>query len=371
MKKLDLGAQFIHGNDGNPIFKLASDHGLLAEESDNSESESDSDDESEDGDFFTPEGEMIPTEIVREVCSVIDEILQDANKFSREGHPLDEIEDSIGTFAHRQFYKYLRTKCANESHKMKKMREGIFNWKFLNEKADNACRSLYETSILAWGEYIECTDSNDEYQESIIFKPQYGFGSIIEILLKSIPKCNIRLSTPVQNIMWDQHTSIHSVNKSMVQCQINSNEEEFHSVPNGDIPGLTNSAKSKHFTDSAMNNYSTAKDEARHPIKILVADGSEFEADHVIVTCSVGFLKRSAHHMFEPLLPNDKLAAIHRIGFGTVNKIFVEYAQPWWDKDSNGIQFAWPKGQSFTLNCVDNIHASEVRLILHCKCCLQ
>ena len=99
------------------------------------------------------------------------------------------------------------------------------------------------------------------------------------------------------------------------------------------------------------------------PVRVHTADGTVFEADHVIVTCSVGFLKKNAHHMFQPLLPNDKLAAIHRLGFGTVNKIFLEFEQPWWDKDSNGMQFAWTNGEPFVLRCVDNVNSAEVSTV--------
>ncbi len=321
---MELGAQFIHGNGANPIYKLASEHGLVNDESESSDSE----DESEDGEFYTPEGKRVPDHIVKEVCSVIDGIFDDANKFYREGFPLDDVEESIGTFTHRQFYKYLRTACAAESDELIRMREGVFNWKFLNEKADNACRSLYETSIIAWGEYVEFLDSNNEYNQVITFKPNQGFGSVINILLKSVPSSNIKLSTPVQKIVWDQQQTRSF--PGPVEGQVGSKADS-----NGAIPPTS-------------------------AVAIHTADGKIIFADHVIVTCSVGFLKKSAHHMFQPLLPNDKLAAIHRLGFGTVNKIFLEFAQPWWDKDISGVQFAWTNGDVFGLHCVDNTESAVV-----------
>ena len=140
-RKLDLGAQFIHGNGDNPIYKIASEHGLLGDE--DYYSSSDSEDESEDGDFYTPDGKLVPADVVKEVCSVIDGIFDDANKFYRENHPLDDVEESIGTYTHRQFYKYLRTTCAAQSEELIRMKEGVFNWKFLNEKADKTPASHF------------------------------------------------------------------------------------------------------------------------------------------------------------------------------------------------------------------------------------
>ena len=49
------------------------------------------------------------------------------------------------------------------------------------------------------------------------------------------------------------------------------------------------------------------------------------EAHHVIVTPSLGYLQENAAAMFDPPLSTNKMAAIKRMGFGTVNKIFLEF----------------------------------------------
>lgn len=48
-------------------------------------------------------------------------------------------------------------------------------------------------------------------------------------------------------------------------------------------------------------------------------------ADHVIVTVSLGVLKRQHASFFRPGLPAEKVAAIHRLGIGTTDKIFLEF----------------------------------------------
>lgn len=35
--------------------------------------------------------------------------------------------------------------------------------------------------------------------------------------------------------------------------------------------------------------------------------------------------------------------AITSTGFGTIDKMFLEYEQPWWPKDCEGIQIVWTK----------------------------
>ncbi len=52
------------------------------------------------------------------------------------------------------------------------------------------------------------------------------------------------------------------------------------------------------------------------------------------------------------------------MGFGTVDKIFLEYDQPWWDKNCDGIQFAWHANEPFILNCVDNKKQPKVRAFI-------
>ncbi|TKY72796.1 polyamine oxidase 5 [Spatholobus suberectus] len=63
------------------------------------------------------------------------------------------------------------------------------------------------------------------------------------------------------------------------------------------------------------------------PVKLHFCDGSVLSADHVIVTVSLGVLKaaiRDDSGMFCPPLPPYKAEAISRLGFGVVNKLFMQ-----------------------------------------------
>ncbi|WP_439657180.1 FAD-dependent oxidoreductase [Lentzea sp. HUAS TT2] len=57
-----------------------------------------------------------------------------------------------------------------------------------------------------------------------------------------------------------------------------------------------------------------------------------FEADKVLVTLPLGVLKAGVVE-FSPPLPEPKLAAIARLGFGTLNKIALHYDEPFWPTD--------------------------------------
>ena len=60
-------------------------------------------------------------------------------------------------------------------------------------------------------------------------------------------------------------------------------------------------------------------------IKISTDKNEKYEADIVIFTGSLGMLKTQGKELFHPALENDKLEAIDKIGFGVVDKIYLEF----------------------------------------------
>ncbi|KAH0774295.1 hypothetical protein KY290_011432 [Solanum tuberosum] len=63
------------------------------------------------------------------------------------------------------------------------------------------------------------------------------------------------------------------------------------------------------------------------PVKLHFSDGSVMYADHIIVTVSLGVLKqgiREDSSLFSPPLPKFKTEAISRLGFGVVDKVFLQ-----------------------------------------------
>ncbi|CAI5453560.1 unnamed protein product [Caenorhabditis angaria] len=61
------------------------------------------------------------------------------------------------------------------------------------------------------------------------------------------------------------------------------------------------------------------------------------EYDYVIVTSSLGVLKKYHHKMFTPPLPRQKIEAIEKIGFGGSCKVFFEWEQPFWTNETYSI----------------------------------
>eukprot|EP00043_Microstomoeca_roanoka_P010486 m.99559 g.99559 ORF g.99559 m.99559 type:complete len:738 (-) comp14910_c1_seq1:20-2233(-) len=67
-------------------------------------------------------------------------------------------------------------------------------------------------------------------------------------------------------------------------------------------------------------------------MKVKNRQGRAYLCDFVLVTVPVSQLKDRAI-TFEPPLPEPKLQAIDRIGFGVINKIFLHFRRAFWDAD--------------------------------------
>ncbi|XP_075213624.1 peroxisomal N(1)-acetyl-spermine/spermidine oxidase-like [Lycorma delicatula] len=76
---------------------------------------------------------------------------------------------------------------------------------------------------------------------------------------------------------------------------------------------------------------------------VSTSDFTKYFADFVVITISLGVLKKQARMLFSPQLPEEKTKAIQKLGFGNIVKIFVEYKNPFWIPKKGRIKFAWSK----------------------------
>lgn len=72
--------------------------------------------------------------------------------------------------------------------------------------------------------------------------------------------------------------------------------------------------------------------------KVYTSDYSCYDADYVIITLPLGVMKDKSATIFQPSLPKNKTSAINALGNGVFNKVFMEYAEPWWGGDGYQIR---------------------------------
>uniref|UniRef100_A0A673HGB1 Peroxisomal N(1)-acetyl-spermine/spermidine oxidase-like n=1 Tax=Sinocyclocheilus rhinocerous TaxID=307959 RepID=A0A673HGB1_9TELE len=99
------------------------------------------------------------------------------------------------------------------------------------------------------------------------------------------------------------------------------------------------------------------------PVTIECVNGETFAADHVIVTVPLGYLKKHQSTFLSPPLPLHKLHSIQRMGFGTNNKIFLEFEQPFWDEDCELIYLVW-EDKTHLADVVSDVKNSWIRKLV-------
>ena len=82
------------------------------------------------------------------------------------------------------------------------------------------------------------------------------------------------------------------------------------------------------------------------PVLLQCADGSTYQADHVIMTASLGVLKQrccpgASTSLFSPSLPDRKISAIQALGMGPVNKVLLQFPRPLAGNRASSLRLYW------------------------------
>lgn len=299
--RIEMGATWIHGIGGSPIHKIAEEIGSL---------ESQQPWECMDGLFpdelvtIAEGGYKLDPSLVESVSGFFDMLMDFA-----QGKVCEQEEESkIEAIEHLNLAKRAFNACARNGTEIGNLSVGSFLRKGLElycsfkqgkeepKGRGDWTRKLLEEAIFSIHENTQQTytgagdllrldyDAEKEYvmfpgEEMTIAK---GYTSIIESIASALPANSVQLGKKVIKIEWKP------------------------------------------------DNYGSLEKESGHdlkPVALLFSDGSVMSTDHVIVTVSLGVLKAGTKEnsgMFDPPLPSFKREAISRLGYGVVNKLFLE-----------------------------------------------
>ncbi|XP_057700085.1 spermine oxidase [Corythoichthys intestinalis] len=307
---LELGATWIHGSNGNPVYHLAEDNGLLEHTTDGETSVERISLYTKNGvaHYLTNVGKRIPKDLVEEFSDLYNEVYELTQEFFQHGKPVGaESQNSVGVFT-RDVVRKRITMDPDDSESTKKLKLSMLQQYLKVESCESSSPNMDEVSLSEFGEWTEIPGAHHVIPA--------GFNKIVELLARDIPPHTICLSKPVRCIHWNysaQHNE--SIGKSDDAIRDNNHNRNDRS----------------------------SKDPLKrgHPICVECEDDECLMADHVIVTVSLGFLKHTHEAMFSPSLPEDKVLAIEKLGISTTDKIFLEYTEPFWSPECNSIQFVW------------------------------
>ncbi|XP_059471126.1 spermine oxidase-like [Neocloeon triangulifer] len=282
---VEKGAQWIHGEHGNPLLKIAREHNLL----NNIVSFEGL------GPYLLENGDKLDLAIVREAAEEVQKILVNCERFSE-----DEGQDyppSVGHYLRQKFYEYIDRTSTSEEDRI--IKEQLLDWHLRFQIIDNSCRILDELSAKSWGDY-------DSFPGTDCNNLKNGYSSLVDAIVSELPKESLYLSHPVNTIVYQTNLTRENINTTVAgQSKMNKNW----------IP----------------------------PVIVTCENGARFGAQFVIVTCSLGVLKSCHKNLFLPALPDNLSQTIQNLGYENITKIYLEYEEKWWREDEKGFQLLWSR----------------------------
>ncbi|KAK7482015.1 hypothetical protein BaRGS_00026707 [Batillaria attramentaria] len=341
---VETGAQFIHGEEGNALFGLASKYDMLLDQElyQTDRTSNSSAEDYSDNLFCTSRGEQVDRDRATRLLRVASEMLRDyANSLFSSDEDDGEGTGSEATFTDLMKMTHDKVMAADDSPR--EMKEALLRWMYQWEYTDNGAH-LEELSLPAYGKYTYLPGFGLTLTTS-------GLQDVFTAFLNdSVPADSLLLNKPVKRIHWcsiangfaaghsggsSSETLGHSQNLSAAVCSngVSCLEE---------MDGFSCLDNTSAVTSNCAHRSQAERFEDK-PVKVVCRDGEVIQADHVIVTSSVGYLKKQEASMFVPPLPKEHVKAIREMGFGDVAKVFLV-----WDTldgvlspDVNGVQFLW------------------------------
>ncbi|XP_010433074.1 PREDICTED: probable polyamine oxidase 5 [Camelina sativa] len=286
-EKIEMGATWIHGIGGSPVYRIAKETGSLVSD----EPWECMDSSIDKVKTFAEGGFEVEPSVVESVSGLFNALMELAQgkEISQSDSDLARFDgiyetatrvcssSSVGSFLKSGFDAYWDSisnggvgdgvKGYYGKWSRKSLQEAIFTMFSNTQRTYTSADDLSTLDFAAESEYQMFPG-----EEITIAK---GYLSVIKHLASVLPQGVIQLNRKVRKIDWQ------------------SSNEDGH-------------------------------------VKLHFSDGSVVFADHVIVTVSLGVLKagiESDEELFSPPLPDFKSDAIKRLGYGVVNKLFVEMSQ--------------------------------------------
>ncbi|XP_061389698.1 peroxisomal N(1)-acetyl-spermine/spermidine oxidase-like [Musca vetustissima] len=330
-QKVELGANWIHGVLGNPIFEIAVQHGLVSVVNIPKPHKVVA---------TTEDGQQVPFNILQEIYEAYVCFLRRCDEyFLCQYSPPPDI-NSVGEHINFEIQIYL---SSVEDPKEKRLKQLIFNCLLKRETCITGCTDMNEVDLLELGSYTELQGGN-------IVLPA-GYSSILRPLTAQIPKEAIITKCPVKKIHWKRKKTLTGLDTVDENDENDSDDSEktVTEFPTAGGGGVSAGPGSRESTPSSSKNNSrcgsvesdTAAVNSDYPVRVTCEDGRVFNAEHVICTIPLGVLKSCHKNLFDPELPHYKQESIEHLMFGTVDKIYLEYDRPFLSADISEIMLLW------------------------------
>uniref|UniRef100_A0A182WDD8 Amine oxidase n=1 Tax=Anopheles minimus TaxID=112268 RepID=A0A182WDD8_9DIPT len=230
------------------------------------------------GEFLRDDGFRIDDHLVKRVDFIVGQILEQCEEFAVRASGGDRDASYPVSLE-----SYLREQFRKRTEKdftaeQKVLAQQLLDWHCRFQIIDNSCLHVSDISAKLWGSY----SFNGESCQAHI-NMRYGFQALVSCLIEEIGMEKIVYNKAICEIRW-----LDGRSKVIVKC----------------------------------------------------TDGTIYCCQHLIVTFSLGVLKDTMDQLFQPNLPASYSRSIRSIGYGTIDKIFLQFEDAWWGK-AEGIQLVW------------------------------
>lgn len=294
---IELGAQWIHGQKANILYDFAHQHDLTTCPTESAGFEGT-------GKFCTESGSCANCDILHHLIAHLDE----------EKNLMDsQSNESVYDYFKQKFDDFINS----EQHitpSTRHMLLSVFRWFILFEAIDNSSDSLANLSSLSYTEW-------KNYEGLDLVNLKRGYKTVVDLIASQFPiEKMLHLGTAVKSIeiVRDETDKIGNIFKVKVHTGPSELEHPCSGKPD--------------FVPSIIENQT-------------------YTFDSVLLTSSVGFLKKALDEDFFRFdMPHEKVDVIRSLGFGTINKIFLFFDTPFWEKTEKGFQLLWEVDDEHSYN---------------------
>lgn len=323
-----MGANWIHGVLGNPIFELAMAHGLVNVINVPKPHKIVA---------ATEDGRQVPFAVLQEIYEAYICFLRRCEEYFLCQYVPPPDCNSVGEHIHLESDIYLDGIAEPAARRQRQL---IFECLLKRETCIAGCDNMDEIDLLELGSYTELQGGN------IVLES--GYAAILEPITQHIPPEAIVKSCAVRSVHWKRKRP----RRASPPAELETVQEEAASAADAerrsglyeeDVDGTEDDDD-----DDGAQSDDSEKTVVEVPlggrdcnVRVECANGSTYYADHVICAVPLGVLKERHAEMFVPALPQYKVESIEALLFGTVDKIFLEYERPFLNADISEVMLLW------------------------------
>ncbi|GAB1603984.1 spermine oxidase-like [Argonauta hians] len=206
-RKAEMGANWIHGIEKNPIYQIAESNELLQLRNKNKTLR-------HKRLYLQEDGTSICGDVLNKVDLAFGQCMVECEAFFKDDLDIPGNMESVGDYVEQDLFYHLE----NLSYEEQKRFALVYDQHVSKECIINGCNSLFDVSLNDIGSYEELA--------GIHYTIPPGFEKVIEILKSNIPPNSILLNHPVRCIHWSRPVNFE--NRQYPVCVECENQELFY-----------------------------------------------------------------------------------------------------------------------------------------------